>query len=178
MNEKVYEKAIRFLSMRLHTTGELHQKLRRKGFDDEVIIPVLKRLEELDFLNDQRFAEIFIDNLKRFKDWGYFGIRSKLAARQIPHQLAVKAMAEFFTAADELAVAKKLFSKINPAPSCRGIAPRRKAILSHSSPQQAAGYSGRCWIKKRPVTREKLLRAFSSRGFRTEVIREILREET
>jgi len=36
--------------------------------------------------------------------------------------------------------------KINPAPSCRGIAPRRKAILSHSSPQQAAGYSGRCWI--------------------------------
>ena len=44
--------------------------------------------------------------------------------------------------------------KINPAPSCRGIAPRRKAILSHSSPQQAAGYSGRCWIK--PETLEKL----------------------
>ena len=37
---------------------------------------------------------------------------------------------------------------INPAPSCRGIAPRRKAILSHSSPQQAAGYSGRCWINR------------------------------
>src|SRR3989344_889458 len=39
-----------------------------------------------------------------------------------------------------------LMIRINPAPSCRGIAPRRKAILSHSSPQQAAGYSGRCWI--------------------------------
>jgi len=39
-------------------------------------------------------------------------------------------------------------SAINPAPSCRGIAPRRKAILSHSSPQQAAGYSGRCWINR------------------------------
>jgi len=46
----------------------------------------------------------------------------------------------------------KLFTQINPAPSCRGIAPRRKAILSHSSPQQAAGYSGRCWIKKRKFT--------------------------
>src|SRR3989338_11396299 len=46
------------------------------------------------------------------------------------------------------------FMQINPAPSCRGIAPRRKAILSHSSPQQAAGDSGRCWIK--PETLEKL----------------------
>src|SRR3989344_50533 len=109
VNEKVYEKAIRFLSMRLHTTGELHQKLRRKGFDDEVIIPVLKRLEELDFLNDQRFAEIFIDNLKRFKDWGYFGIRSKLAARQIPPPVAVKTLAGVFTAAREPAPGKKKF---------------------------------------------------------------------
>src|SRR3990167_5581798 len=52
---------------------------------------------------------------------------------------------------DDFAMMKEMltrrFARINPAPSCRGIAPRRKAILSHSSPQQAAGYSGRCWIK-------------------------------
>ncbi|OGE93151.1 MAG: excinuclease ABC subunit C [Candidatus Doudnabacteria bacterium RIFCSPHIGHO2_02_FULL_48_21] len=51
---------------------------------------------------------------------------------------------------DDFAMMKEMltrrFARINPAPSCRGIAPRRKAILSHSSPQQAAGYSGRCWI--------------------------------
>lgn len=113
MNEIIYEKAIKLLAIRLHTTGELHRKLKQRGFKDPDILPVLRKLEELDFLNDQRFAEIFIDNLKRYKDFGYFGIKAKLAARQIPHEIMAQTLGEFFTAADELVVAERLMKKLS-----------------------------------------------------------------
>lgn len=111
MDQAVYDKAIKLLSMRQHTTGELQRKLKSRGFADADILPVLQRLEELKFLDDQRFAEIFVDNLKRYKTFGYYGIKAKLAARQVPSDIAARALKEFFSSDDELAVAKKLAAK-------------------------------------------------------------------
>jgi len=112
INEKVYEKAIKLLSIRFHTTGELHRKLKTRGFKDGDILPVLRRLEESDFLNDKRFAEIFVENLKRYKDFGYYGIKVKLAQRQIPEDIAADALKEFFTLEEEMAVAQRLLKKL------------------------------------------------------------------
>jgi len=112
LNQKVYDRATKLLLIRLHTVGELHRKLKQKGFLDSDILPVIRRLEELHFLDDRRFAEIFVDNLKRFKDWGYFGIRAKLHARQIPSGAADAVLSEFFTLEDEIAVARKLAGKL------------------------------------------------------------------
>jgi len=112
INQEIYDKAIKLLSIRLHTTGELHRKLKQRGFKDPDILPVLRRLEELDFLNDERFAQIFVDNLKRFKDWGYYGIKAKLQQRQIPSDISAAALSDFFTALDEEAVAHRLVGKL------------------------------------------------------------------
>src|SRR3989344_1951830 len=111
MDEKVYEKAVKLLAMRLHTTGELQKKLKIRGFKDADILLVLRRLEDLNFLDDLRFAQIFIENLKRYKDFGYFGIKTKLLARQIPSPMAEEALREFFTPDEELAVATRLLKK-------------------------------------------------------------------
>ena len=111
INQEVYEKAIKLLSIRMHTTGELHQKLKQRGFSDLDIRPVLLELEQHRFLDDQRFAEIFVDNLKRYKDFGFFGIKVKLLARKIPSDMAEQALQEFFTIDDELAVAARLLKK-------------------------------------------------------------------
>lgn len=112
MNDKVYDKAVRLLAMRLHTTGELYAKLKQRGFKDGDIRPVLRQLEEQKFLDDRKFAEIFTDNLKRYKDFGYFGIKAKLLARKIDNALAEAALAEFFTLEDELDVARRLVEKL------------------------------------------------------------------
>ncbi|MDP3741194.1 MAG: regulatory protein RecX [bacterium] len=112
INEKIYEKAVKLLAIRMHTTGELHQKLKRRGFSDNNIRPVLRQLEDQKFLDDQRFAEIFVDNLKRFKDFGYYGIKARLQHRQIPSDMAAAALAEFFTEEDELVVARRYSSKL------------------------------------------------------------------
>lgn len=112
INQKVYDQAIKLLSIRLHTTGELHQKMRQRGFRDRDIVPVLRKLEELGFLDDERFAQIFVDNLKRYKDWGHYGIKAKLLARRIPSEIAEAALKEFFTLVDEETVARRFIGKL------------------------------------------------------------------
>ena len=112
MNEKVYDKAVRLLAVRLHTTGELYQKLKQRGFKDADIREVLRQLEEQKFLDDQRFAEIFVDNLKRYKDFGYYGIKAKLLQRKIDNAVISAALAEFFTMEEELSVARRFIGKL------------------------------------------------------------------
>ncbi len=112
IDQKVYAKAIQFLNVRMHTTGELQKKLQTRGFAPDKIQPVLRRLEELKFLDDERFAQIFVDNLKRYKDFGFYGIKSKLLGRIVPNDLAEQALEEFFSEQDELAVAERLLAKL------------------------------------------------------------------
>ncbi|MBI4050237.1 MAG: RecX family transcriptional regulator [Candidatus Doudnabacteria bacterium] len=112
MNPKVYDKAIALLNIRMHTTGELFQKLKQKGFQPTDIQEALRELEGQKFLNDQKFAEIFVENMKRYKDWGFYGIKGKLLARHIPSSMAEAALAEFFGIADEEQVARRLIGKL------------------------------------------------------------------
>lgn len=179
MNEKVYEKAIKLLSVRLHTTGELQRKLKTKGFDADDIAEVLRRLEELDFLNDQRFAEIFVDNLKRYKDWGYYGIKAKLAQRQIPGDIAAAALAEFFTPEDEMVVAQRLLRKLSRPESSDPSRPilNRTPIRVGRTPESGSERSasgGKKLQKQKKTAYEKLSAAFARRGFRGETVRKAL----
>lgn len=143
MNQKIYDKAIALLNIRMHTTGELLDKLARKGFEREEILPVLRQLEEQKFLDDQKFAEIFVENLKRYKDWGYYGIKIKLLARHIPGDLAEAALREFFSIVDEEMVARRFIGKL---------------------------------VRQGRKDFEKQMRSMSSKGFRSEIIRKVLRK--
>lgn len=142
INEKVYEKGLKLLAVRFHSLGELYRKLKQRGFKDQDIQSVLRKLEELKFLDDRRFAEIFVESLKSYKDFGYYGIKAKLLARQLPNEITQQALAEFLTIDDELEVAKRLLGKLQ---------------------------------KQGKKDWEKLASALQRRGFRSEVIRKVLR---
>lgn len=140
-----YDMAVRYLAMRMHTVGELTEKLKKKRVASDVLIQVLRRLEELDFLNDRRFAEIYVENLKRYKSFGYYGIKNKLISKKIPTDIVGDTLEEFFTLEEEVAVAGKLVEKL--------------ARQDRTSYQQLA-------------------RSLASKGFRTEVISEVLRRRS
>jgi len=53
-------KAVELLAMREHSVGELRQKLQRRSYDPDVIEEVLEELQRLDYVNDDRFAEVWI----------------------------------------------------------------------------------------------------------------------
>lgn len=56
---KAYQAALRYISRRPHSTGEISRKLREQGYEPEFIASVIERLIEQNYLNDQEFAHIW-----------------------------------------------------------------------------------------------------------------------
>lgn len=140
---EVYNKAVALLSIRLLTVGELSEKLRQRGFSSSLISQVLRKLEELDFLNDERYAQIYVENLKRYKNFGYFGIQARLLKKKIPSDIISKTLQDLFSVEEELLVARRFLKQLQ---------------------------------KQKRTRYEQIVRSLASRGFRSEVVRQILRE--
>lgn len=109
--KRVWDQAVKLLSLRLHTKSELSRKLMTKKFDRVVIEQVLARLAELRLLNDEQFAEIYLENLIRFKTFGYYGLRAKLLGRGIDDTIIQKLLAEQLSFEVETKIAQKVVSK-------------------------------------------------------------------
>src|SRR6266545_4166003 len=106
--EQVKNLATKLLSIRMHAKKELENKLNRRfpGLENEKIIQrILNRLEELKVLNDEHFGEIFLDNLIRYKTFGYYGLLMKLKSRGIEDDLAKKLIAQKVTLDVEFSIA-------------------------------------------------------------------------
>jgi regulatory protein len=80
LKTSLFNQAVRFLARRAHSREELRRKLIRKGTPDEVK-PVLLRLEELGYLNDQEFAWIKARSQRKSKHWGNRRIQLDLKSR-------------------------------------------------------------------------------------------------
>jgi regulatory protein len=109
--KKAHDKAADLLSRRLHTKKELEKKLKLKKFSQTAIEKVLTRFIELKILNDDRFAEIFLTNLIRYKSYGYYALKQKLLQRGIENSLADKLLEENLSVEDEINIAKKVANK-------------------------------------------------------------------
>ena len=88
--------AVRYLSRRDYSTGELRDKLTKKGFEAEAVEAVIATLVERDWVDDARFAHTQAEILVR-KGWGPLQISRKLQHHGVPRDLAdeaVEAMGE------------------------------------------------------------------------------------
>ncbi|MBI4049810.1 MAG: RecX family transcriptional regulator [Candidatus Doudnabacteria bacterium] len=136
--EKIYNKALKLLERRLHTRLELERKLLLRGYEGLLVAEVIERLTELDYLNDQRFAEIFLDNLIKYKTFGFYGLKAKLLQRGIASNEAEQLLKDKLPFEKETEIAQRVLDKKR---------------------------------EKNPV---KLAQALSRKGFRTQVIKQIL----
>lgn len=75
--------ALRYLGERARTTYEVRQKLKKKGFQEEVIEPVLQRMDELGYLDDSGYTAAFIQGRLASKGYGPLRIRQDLQRRGI-----------------------------------------------------------------------------------------------
>ena len=74
---KAFNTALRLLTRRDHSKYELAQKLKKRDFEDDIIEKVLLECERLDYLNDERTAQLFIGQLLR-KGYGAKRIQLEL----------------------------------------------------------------------------------------------------
>ncbi len=89
--------AMRYLAMREHTRLELILKLQRKGFEAEVITPVLDALAEENLQSDYRYAYLFIEGRLRKRSEGRALMAQRLAAKGVDRASGERALDELYS---------------------------------------------------------------------------------
>jgi regulatory protein len=99
--DALFEYAVRALATRSYSSGELRAKLRRRALKMADIDPVLSRLREIGYLNDERFAEMFTALRVEGGGFGRARVLSDLRSRRVSPPLAQKAVARAFEGKNE-----------------------------------------------------------------------------
>jgi regulatory protein len=83
-----------YLNRRERTVSEVGAQLERKGISAELAAAAIRTLSEQGYLNDERFAELFVSDKRELEQWGGERIRRGLLARGIERDLAERALEE------------------------------------------------------------------------------------
>jgi len=99
--DALFEYAVRALSTRSYSSEELRTKLRRRAQKIADVDPVISRLREIGYLNDERFAEMFTTLRVESDGFGRSRVLSDLRARRVAPHLAEKAVTRAFAGRSE-----------------------------------------------------------------------------
>jgi len=91
----VKNSAFRYLSNRNHSSSEIKVKLRKKGFDIEIINSVIKELKEKEYIDDFKFAESFVKFRIERRNEGLVKIHSELIKRGITSEIISDVISKF-----------------------------------------------------------------------------------
>ncbi|MBI5412443.1 regulatory protein RecX [Candidatus Peregrinibacteria bacterium] len=61
--DSLFHRAVRIVSVRMHSSVELKTKLKKNGAEEEVLTKVIEELKRLGLLNDDLYAETYIRGL-------------------------------------------------------------------------------------------------------------------
>jgi regulatory protein len=107
----IKQRAFRYLGRRQHSTSELRIKLKQKGYETELINQVLDDLKQKNYLDDTKFAEMFVEEKIKLKLWGEQKLRSELIKRGIKSEIISDVIRNKVSEQDKLSYAMILASK-------------------------------------------------------------------
>lgn len=84
---RALDRAVRLLARRPYSTTEIRRNLASKQIAAPVIDEVLARLERLGYVDDQAFAEYWVENRERFRPRGHRALRYELIQKGIPDRI-------------------------------------------------------------------------------------------
>lgn len=108
---KAREAALRLLSVRARSEGELYDRLRRKGFTDELSAAVIASLIEVGLLDDEAFARAWADERVRLRPVGPRRLVRELLSKQVDRELAGRVVEETFREHSEFDLARRAMQK-------------------------------------------------------------------
>lgn len=110
--QKIYDRAVRFLSYRPRSTAEVRTYLARAGADEPLIAATLDRLTAQGYLDDAEFARYWVENRARFRPKGPHALRQELRRRGLAAETIAAAVAETDPAADAYAAAQPAAARL------------------------------------------------------------------
>lgn len=109
--EELFEYAVGSLARRMRSVRDLRRLMANRvepgAAGDEIMDRVLRRLEELRYLSDERFARDFVRLRRENQAHGRRRVQQDLAGKGISKELVTRAVGEAFDNADELAEARR-----------------------------------------------------------------------
>ncbi len=99
--EKALNYALRLLSIKPRSAGELKEKLIKKGFTESSSDKVLNKVEKLGYINDEEFARLWVEERVRLKNYGKIRIKNELVAKKIDRETIEKALSSYDEEAEE-----------------------------------------------------------------------------
>lgn len=106
--EKALERLETLCARAEHCTGELRRKLRMWRINSDDADAIIYSLTRRRFVDDARFARVFVRDKYRFNRWGRIKLRMELRARGIADDIINEAFEEI----DEDIYCKALYSVI------------------------------------------------------------------
>ena len=89
-----YDKAAFLCSRSEHCTSEIQEKLKLWGLSVEDAEPVIEKLKEEKYLDDERFARAYTKDKFRFNHWGKQKIAYMMRSKQISPEIMELAFEE------------------------------------------------------------------------------------
>jgi regulatory protein len=105
-SDGLWNYALRLLSGRALTIGQLKEKLAARAAQPADIEETLSRLKELHILNDRKFADSFSVSRRDGANLGRARVLRELAARKVPRKVAEDAVTQAYQDVDESAHAE------------------------------------------------------------------------
>ncbi|MFN8457571.1 MAG: RecX family transcriptional regulator [Anaerolineae bacterium] len=90
--DKAYDQAIRYLGFRPRSQAEVERYLHEKDYPANVIVHTLERLRQQQYVDDQAFAQFWLENRERFKPRGRQALRYELRQKGLESDLIDEAL--------------------------------------------------------------------------------------
>jgi regulatory protein len=112
--EVALQKALNFLSYRPRSEKEVRQNLKIKhDIDEGIIDQIIERLKRGGLVDDENFAELWVENRSEFRPRGSHALRMELRQKGISEQTISDALAEIDEETLALKAARKQARKYN-----------------------------------------------------------------
>jgi regulatory protein len=133
--------AARALSARALTVSELRDKLKRRAADPADVDPVLARLKEAGYLNDQRFSESYASWRRDDGGFGKTRVLRDLMARRVAPAVARQAAETAYQGTDEIAMIEAFLARKYRGKDLRALLQEEKNLASAYRKLRTSGFS-------------------------------------
>lgn len=111
--EVAYQRALRLLNYRPRSESEIRTNLKKHRVDEGVIVDALERLRQDGFVDDVRFAKIWVENRCEMRPRGKRALVYELRQRGVDPEIIDNALVEIDEEKLALAAAKKKAHKLS-----------------------------------------------------------------
>lgn len=108
-DDKAYNLTLAYVVRRLRSRWELTDYFRRKGYDQALADQILEKLEHLDLVNDEKFAQAWVRNRRLLKPVSRRRLTAELRQKHIAVEIIEQVLAG--DEADEQSVLRELISR-------------------------------------------------------------------